>query len=173
MRHAPGFGKYAFADERDAKQAGGGTRRVKGLVVAALAQAFDGNGHGDDGINGDRMRAQQAAGFVFQHAQRAAVGLIFAAQDDVAHVFGELPAHQQPLVGGWPLQAGAAGIAFVGDAVGAGRAMFADRRQAVGAGITKADHFGRAAGEATRADEAGQPAGNHAAAMRASRVLCR
>ena len=170
---SPRFGEDAFGDERYAKRLRGGVRRVERLVEATLTQALRRDGHGDDGIHGDGLRTQQAAGFVFEDAQCTAVGVVFAAQDDVAHFGGELPAHQQARKRRRASQAGAAGVVVVGNAIGAGRTMFADGRQAVGADIAEADHLRRAAGEATRTDEAGQPAGNHAAAICCSRMLCR
>ena len=170
---SPRFGEDAFGNERYAKRLRGGVRRVERLVEATLTQALRRDGHGDDGIHGDGLRAQQATGFVFEDAQCAAIGVVFAAQDDVAHFGGELPAHQQACKCRRASQAGAAWVVVVGNAIGAGRAMFADGRQVVGAGVAEADHFRHAAGEAARADEAGQPAGNHAAAICCSRMLCR
>ena len=145
---SPRFGEDAFGNERYAKRLRSGVRRVERLVEATLSQALRRDGHGDDGIHGDGLRTQQAAGFVFQHAQCTAIGVVFAAQDDVAHFGGELPAHQQACKCRRASQAGAAWVVVVGDRIGAGRAMLADGGQTIGAGVAEADHFRRAAGEA-------------------------
>ena len=174
LRCASFFMEDAFGNKRHTEQACRRSGGKEGLVKAALVQATVGNRHGKYGINLHRMGMQQAAGFVFQHTQRTAVGIKLAAQDGTAHHITKLPAHQQAAVSGRATQAGTADKTGVGDTIGTGGTMDTEMRQACRAIVTQADHCRCAATDAARLQEAAQPAGNHAAAARrVSRILCR